>query len=70
MFHTEIQIKGKLNPNWSEWFEDMQVRENSSGDTILCGCVADRAAVYGILSRLSSLGLTLMSVNCRQENDK
>ena len=28
MFHTEIHIKGKLDPNWSDWFEAMQVQVN------------------------------------------
>ena len=69
MFHTEIHIKGKLNPNWSDWFEGMQVREGHSGDTLLCGNLPDKSAVYGVLSRLSSLGITLISLDCREENE-
>jgi hypothetical protein len=66
MFHTEIHIKGKLNPHWSEWFEDLHVRHSLSGDTILCGNLQDISAVYGVLSRLSSLGITLLSVKCEE----
>lgn len=67
MFHTVIQIKGNLNPNWSDWFDGLQVRVNNSGDTFLFGDLTDKSAVYGVLSRLSSLGLTLISVTCREE---
>jgi hypothetical protein len=69
MFITQIQVKGKINPNWSDWFEEMQIRESFSGDTILCGNLPDQAAVYGVLSRLSSLGIPLISVTCQEKCD-
>ena len=68
MFYTVIHIKGKLDPNWSDWFEAMQMQVSHSGDTILCGNLPDKSAVYGIISRLGSLGLTLISVTCREVN--
>jgi hypothetical protein len=68
MFQTEIRIKGKLNPSWSDWFEEMKVQTNLSGDTILLGNLVDKSAVYGVISRLSSLGFTLISVTCQEEN--
>lgn len=67
MFHTEIQIKGKINPTWFDWFEEMQVKTNLTGDTILYGNLHDKSAVYGILSYLSSLGITLISVTCVED---
>ena len=67
MFYTEIQIKGKLDQNWSDWFEALQVQESLSGDTVLFGNLPDRSAVYGVISRLSSLGITLISVSCSEE---
>jgi len=69
MFHTEIHIKGMLDPNWSDWFEAMQMQANLSGDTVLCGDLPDKSAVYGVLSRLSSLGITLISVTCQEEKE-
>jgi len=69
MFHTEIYIKGKLDTQWSDWFEEMQVQVSPSGDTILTGALLDKSSVYGVISRLSSLGITLISVNCREENN-
>ncbi len=69
MFHTEIHIKGKLDPNWSDWFEDMKVLEEPSSDTTLCGDLPDKSAVYGVISRLSSLGITLIAVRCQEETN-
>lgn len=67
MFHTEIHIKGKLDPNWSDWFDHMHVLEEPSGSTLLRGDLPDKSAVYGVISRLSSLGMTLISVSCQEE---
>lgn len=69
MFLTVIHIKGKLDPNWSDWFEGMNVEE-SSGNTILSGDLPDKSAVYGVISRLGSLGITLISVTCAEEADQ
>jgi len=67
MYHTEIRIKGKMNPKWSDWFGELQVREDLLDDTILSGNLPDMAAVYGVLSRLGSLVITLISVTCQEE---
>jgi hypothetical protein len=67
MFHTEIHVKGKLNPRWSYWFEDMHIQIDAYGNTVLSGLLPDKSCVYGILSRLSSLGITLISVSCTED---
>ena len=69
MFYTKIKIKGKLDQNWSDWFEALQVLENQSGDTVIFGNLPDRSAVYGVISRLSSIGITLISVSCQEEGE-
>ena len=67
MFYTEINIKGNMNPDWADWFEEMQVNSVETGGTVLCGILPDISAVYGVLSRLSSLGITLISVTCEEQ---
>ena len=69
MYHTEIHIKGNLNPNWSEWFGELQVLENNCDETMLVGKLPDMAAVYGVISRLGSLVIPLISVRCIEEQD-
>lgn len=67
MIQTKIQIKGVLDPSWADWFGELEIQSNHSGDTILTGNLPDKSAVYGVVSRLSSLGITLVSMTCQEE---
>ena len=67
MYHTEIHVRGKIDPNWSDWFGELQIEETLGDETILIGQLPDMAAVYGVISRLGSLVLPLVSVNCTRE---
>ncbi|NTU81285.1 MAG: hypothetical protein HGA45_18205 [Chloroflexales bacterium] len=69
MYQTEIHIKGRINPNWEDWFEGLEVQESAKNETILRGELPDMAAVYGVISRLGSLVITLISVNCVDLSD-
>jgi hypothetical protein len=59
----EIRIRGTLSPDWTEWFDGMEIRQEGEGQTVLAGPVVDQAALHGILARVRSLNLTLLSVN-------
>lgn len=61
MQKIEIVVKGHLDPHWSEWLEGMTIT-HTTDETVLFGTVADQSALYGLLSRLRDLGLTLISV--------
>jgi hypothetical protein len=69
MYHTEIRVKGNINPNWSDWFGEMHMQENTCHETILRGKLPDMAAVYGVISRLGSLVIPLVSVTCFEESE-
>lgn len=58
----EIIVKGHLHPRWSSWLYDFRVDHLVNGRTALTGHLPDAAAVYGMLSRLRDMGLTLVSV--------
>jgi len=70
MYHTEIHVRGKINTKWSDWFGEMQMQETACDETILCGKLPDMAAVYGVISRLGSLVIPLVSVKCTEESDE
>ena len=69
MYCTEIHVKGKINPNWSDWFGELHMQESTCDETVLRGNLPDMAAVYGVISRLGSLVIPLVSVTCREELD-
>jgi hypothetical protein len=67
MYQTEIHVKGKIDPDRSDWFGELQMQESSSGETILLGELPDMAAVYGVISRQGSLVIPLISVSCVED---
>ncbi len=69
MYHTEIHVKGKLDPSWSDWFGELEIDETMEDETVLTGQLPDMAAVYGVISRLGSLVLPLVSVACINESN-
>ena len=59
----EIHVKGQLNSRWSEWLEGLEVRLSENGEMVLYGPIVDQAALMGVLNKLGSLNLMLLSVN-------
>jgi hypothetical protein len=63
----EVKVPGHLDESWSDWVEGMTITVESDDDgppvTTLTGTV-DQAALHGLLRRLYSLGLPLISVSC------
>ena len=63
----QIKVPGYLSESWSDWVGGMTITVESEGDgppvTTLTGVVTDQAALQGLLRRLYSLGLPLISVN-------
>ncbi len=59
-------MPGHINESWSDWAGGMTITVESDGEgppiTILTGAV-DQAALQGLLRRLYSLGLPLLSVD-------
>ena len=58
----EIRLKGHLDSRWSAWFDGLSLTNSSDGTTIICGPVADQAALHGLLQKVRDLGLPLVSI--------
>ena len=63
MQKVEIRVKGLMDENWSEWFQDFEVLPGNEDETLMVGEVKDQAALYGLIAKMRDLGLTLLSVN-------
>jgi len=61
----QIRVPGELDSSWADWFPEMTVSVENDWDclpvTTLTGTF-DQAALQGLLRRLYSLGLPLLSV--------
>jgi hypothetical protein len=62
-----IKVPGYLDESWSDWAGGMAITFEREGGrppvTTLTGTV-DQAALQGLLRRLYSLGIPLISVHC------
>ena len=69
----QIKVPGHLDESWSEWAEGTRVTVESDSDgltvTTLSGTF-DQAALHGLLRRLYSLGLPLISVICVESGSR
>lgn len=58
----EIRIEEHLADHWSDWFDGLTICNDENGQTILRVSVADQSALYGVLTKIHALNLTLLSV--------
>jgi hypothetical protein len=61
-----IVVRSELSERYAAAFEEMEM-ETNSGLTVLTGKIIDQPHLYGILERVSGLGLELLSVECLPE---
>ena len=63
----QIKVPGELDENWPDWAGEMEVMVESDADGLSISTLTgtlDQAALQGLLRRLYSLGLPLISVIC------
>jgi len=54
----------------ADMFDGLTLSNLEGGDALLSGSIPDQAALQGVLKRISSLGLTLVSVNTLSDEDR
>ena len=66
----QIKVPVEIDRRWADWVGDMSVEKVLDDEgrpvTTLTG-VLDQAALQGLLRRLYSLGIPLISVNCTDD---
>jgi hypothetical protein len=60
--YVSIRIKGHLDPSWQEWLENLQIVHEDCGASRLLGPLQDQSALYGVLTTIGRLNLTLLSL--------
>ena len=58
----QIRLKERLDQRWSVWLNGLMMIHETNGETVLTGELVDQAALYGLLSKIRDLNLTLISV--------
>jgi hypothetical protein len=62
-----IVVRSELSERYAAAFEGMKM-ETKDGQTILIGEIIDQPHLFGILDRISGLGLELLSVQALPED--
>lgn len=62
MEHYKIKIKGRIDKEWAEWFEGIEI-DYHEDNTILTVELLDQSALHGLLNQIRDLNLKLVSVN-------
>jgi hypothetical protein len=70
MPQVEIRVEGNIDKSWSDWFEGFTLTYSEHDETIITGEVSDQAALYGLITKLRDLGLTLVSVIPKEINKR
>lgn len=63
----QIQVRGHLTDDWSDWFAGLRIHRLNPTDTLLVGRL-DQTALHGVLARIRDLNLTLIRVNQVEED--
>ena len=61
-----IVVRSELSERYAAAFEGMEMKADA-GLTVFTGKIVDQPHLYGILERLSGLGLELLDVQCLSE---
>ena len=59
----QIRVKGHLDYQRTDWFENFSLLGEADGTTLITGSVLDQAALYGLLKKVRDLNIPLLSVN-------
>jgi hypothetical protein len=60
--HYEIRVHGHLGARWAAWFDELELRTDEDGTTVLRGPVVDQSSLHGLLQKLRDLGIPLVSL--------
>ncbi len=70
--YYEFRVHGRLSPPSAPWFEGMEIAVDETikpVQTIILGYMVDQAALYGLITRIRDLGLTLLSVKRLEQKE-
>lgn len=56
-----LRLAGWTNPEWSDQFEGITVRQTDDGSTVLCGELKDQSALFGILRSVENRGMKVIA---------
>ena len=68
--NVTIRVKGHLDPTWQEWLEGLQIVHEADGTSRLFGPLQDQPALFGVLTKIGRLNMTLLSLESSEPTHK
>lgn len=65
----QIRIRGHLDLCWQDWLAGLRMVHEPSGTTLLSGPLPDQAALFGVLLKISRLGVILLSLEMLEDTE-
>ena len=66
---VEIRLKGHLDKDRASLLGEFIVTYTENAETILTGVIQDQSALYGLMGKLRDLGVSLIAVEIRMDED-
>jgi hypothetical protein len=70
MLGVEIRVKGRIDEDWTEWFQGLSIEYTEEEETVLSGEVLDQSELYGLIAKLRDLGLDLIYVKHSEDGEE
>jgi hypothetical protein len=71
--YYEFRVRDRISSQSAAWFEGMELAVDETAEpaqALIKGYMEDQAALYGLISRIRDLGLTLVSVNQIEQKEE
>ncbi len=65
----KIILRGQIDVHWQHWFDEAEITHLPGDQTQLEGQVVDEAAFNGLLSKIRALGLSILFVELKDNQD-
>lgn len=66
----EIVVNSHLDARRVNSFKGMKIEQLNDGKSMLSGYLTDQAALCSVISRIHEMGIKLMQVTCRPEENE
>ncbi len=65
----KIIVRGQIDEHWQRWFDEAKITHLPGDQTQIEGQVVDEAAFNGLLSKIRALGLSILFVERKDNQD-
>lgn len=66
MRYVELRFKNKIDKKWVSWFDGLELFATPENESVIRGKIEDFSALYGLIEKISGLGLEPVAIKYEQ----